>query len=114
MVPGGVREQRTLLPLPSGGDAAGCSQPCSGWSGSTGFSDRWSVMLLVFSGMLQFMHFSTSDSGEILETDNLHAPKYQWNTKWTGSGCIFVLTPGHYRNPGEGKKEESFGAGRWD
>lgn len=36
--------------------------------------------------------------------------KYQWNLKWTGSSCVFVLTPEkHYRKPGKGKKEESFG-----
>lgn len=73
LVPGSVREQRIPFPLPSGGDAAGYSQPCSGWRGSIRFSDKSYVTLLIFSGMLQFMHISTSELGEILKTDNLHA-----------------------------------------
>lgn len=80
LVPGGVREQRISLPFPSGGDAAGYSQHYSGWRHSIRFSDKSYVTLLIFSGMLQFMHISTSELGEILKTDNLHAPKYQCNS----------------------------------
>lgn len=68
---GGVREQR----IPLQGDAAGYSQPYSGWRGSIRFSDKSYVTLLIFSDMLQFMHISNSEVGELLKMDNLHAPK---------------------------------------
>lgn len=104
LVPGGVSEQRIPLSPRSGGAAAGYSQPCSGWRGSIKFSEKSYAALLIFSDVLQFMQIPTSELGEILKTDDLHAQKYQWNLKWTGSSCIFVLTPRkHYRNPERGK-----------
>lgn len=69
------------------------------------FAEKSYVTLEIFSDMLQFMHISTSESGEIQKTENLHGKKHQRNSKWTGSNCVFVLTLGkHSRKAGKGNK----------
>lgn len=74
------------------------------------FAEKSYVTLEIFSDMLQFMHISTSESGEIQKTENLHGKKHQRNSKWTGSNCVFVLTLGkHSRKAGKGKKRPALG-----